>query len=119
MAGGSDSCLWVCSRLWRARGWGTDTSRRTGPQLVLFLVPHFRELGQESLKVSGLGLQLCSLQVWCWFVSTVFDLVELKRQLDLSAVAASLRGEGEQKGSRPSSSSGQHRSGVGPSSPAE
>ncbi|MQL80945.1 hypothetical protein Taro_013398 [Colocasia esculenta] len=30
---------------------GTDTSRRTGPQLVLFPVPHFRELGMESLKL--------------------------------------------------------------------
>ncbi|MQM15691.1 hypothetical protein Taro_048642 [Colocasia esculenta] len=29
---------------------GTDTSRRTGPQLVLFPVPHFRELRPESLK---------------------------------------------------------------------
>ncbi|MQL93361.1 hypothetical protein Taro_026011, partial [Colocasia esculenta] len=30
---------------------GTNTSRRTGPQLVLFPVPHFRELRPESLKV--------------------------------------------------------------------
>ncbi|MQM08364.1 hypothetical protein Taro_041223 [Colocasia esculenta] len=56
-----------------------DTSRRTGPQLVLFLVPHFRELGPESLKVSGMGLQLCGLQEWFWFVSTVLDLVEVER----------------------------------------
>ncbi|MQM07588.1 hypothetical protein Taro_040429 [Colocasia esculenta] len=37
---------------------GTDTSRRTGPQLVLFLVPHSRELWPESLK-----LDLSSLTV--------------------------------------------------------
>ncbi|MQL88394.1 hypothetical protein Taro_020953 [Colocasia esculenta] len=55
------------------RGWGTDTSRRIGPQLVLFPVPHFRELGPESLKVSGLGLQV-------------------ERQLDLSSMATRLRG---------------------------
>ncbi|MQM06999.1 hypothetical protein Taro_039837, partial [Colocasia esculenta] len=36
---------------------GTDTSRRTEPQLVLLPVPHFRELGPESLKVPGMGLQ--------------------------------------------------------------
>ncbi|MQM17749.1 hypothetical protein Taro_050723 [Colocasia esculenta] len=46
----------------------------------------------ESLKVSGLGLQQCGLQVWCWFVSTVLDPVEVERQLDLSSVAARLRG---------------------------
>ncbi|MQL90646.1 hypothetical protein Taro_023248 [Colocasia esculenta] len=46
----------------------------------------------ESLKVSGLGLQRCSLQVWCWFVSMVLDFVEVERQLDLSSVAARLRG---------------------------
>ncbi|MQL91300.1 hypothetical protein Taro_023919 [Colocasia esculenta] len=46
---------------------GTDTSRRTGPQLVLFPVPHFRELRSESLKVT-------------------------ERQLDLPSVAARLRG---------------------------
>ncbi|MQM02567.1 hypothetical protein Taro_035333 [Colocasia esculenta] len=74
------------------RGWGTDTSRRTGPQLVLFPVPHFRELGPESLKVSGLGLQLCGLQEWCWLVSTVLVPVEVERQLDLSSMAARLRG---------------------------
>ncbi|MQL69120.1 hypothetical protein Taro_001418 [Colocasia esculenta] len=28
-----------------------DTSRRTGSQLVLFPVLHFKELGPESLKV--------------------------------------------------------------------
>ncbi|MQL72036.1 hypothetical protein Taro_004374 [Colocasia esculenta] len=33
------------------------TSRCTGPQLVLLPVPHFRELGPESLKVPGMGLQ--------------------------------------------------------------
>ncbi|MQL93216.1 hypothetical protein Taro_025859 [Colocasia esculenta] len=46
----------------------------------------------ESLKVSGLGLQLCSLQEWCWFVSTVLDLVEVEWQLDLSSVAMRLTG---------------------------
>ncbi|MQL90570.1 hypothetical protein Taro_023165, partial [Colocasia esculenta] len=39
-----------------------------------------------------MGLQLCGLQEWCWFVSTVLDLVEVERQLDLSSVAARLRG---------------------------
>ncbi|MQL95912.1 hypothetical protein Taro_028575 [Colocasia esculenta] len=75
----------------RARGWGTDTSRRTGPQLVLFLVPHLRVLGPASLEVSGLGLKLCGLQEWCWLGSTVLDPVEVERQLDLSSVAARLR----------------------------
>ncbi|MQL82233.1 hypothetical protein Taro_014706 [Colocasia esculenta] len=65
MTEGSDLCLWVCSRL---------------------------ELGPESLKVSGMGLQLCGLQVWCWLVSTVLWLVAVKRQLDLSSVTAKLRG---------------------------
>ncbi|MQM14391.1 hypothetical protein Taro_047322 [Colocasia esculenta] len=51
-----------------------------------------RELGPESLKVPGLGLQLCGLQEWCWLVSTVLDLVEVERQLDLSSMAARLRG---------------------------
>ncbi|MQL82100.1 hypothetical protein Taro_014566 [Colocasia esculenta] len=46
----------------------------------------------ESLKVSGLGLQQCSLQVWSWFVSIILDLVEVERQLDLSSVAVRLRG---------------------------
>ncbi|MQL87081.1 hypothetical protein Taro_019611 [Colocasia esculenta] len=32
----------------------------------MFLVPHFRELGPESLKVPGMGLQLCGLQVGYW-----------------------------------------------------
>ncbi|MQM21747.1 hypothetical protein Taro_054792, partial [Colocasia esculenta] len=45
----------------------------------------------EALKVSGLGLQQCSLQVQCWFVSTVLDLAKVERQLDLSSVAARLR----------------------------
>ncbi|MQM06594.1 hypothetical protein Taro_039422 [Colocasia esculenta] len=40
-------------------------------------------------------------------------------QLDLSSMAARLRGEGEQEDLRPSSSSGQRRSGVGPSPPAD
>ncbi|MQL89553.1 hypothetical protein Taro_022135, partial [Colocasia esculenta] len=74
-----------------ALGWGTDTSRRTGPQLVLFPVPHFRELGSESLKVPGMGLQLCGLQVWCSLPPQSL-FVEVERQLDLSSVAARLRG---------------------------
>ncbi|MQL75798.1 hypothetical protein Taro_008178, partial [Colocasia esculenta] len=55
-------------------------------------MPHFRELGSESLKVLGMDLQRCGLQEWCWLVSTVLDLVEVERQLDLSSVAARLRG---------------------------
>ncbi|MQL98911.1 hypothetical protein Taro_031627 [Colocasia esculenta] len=43
-------------------------------------MPHFRKLGSESLKE------------WCSFVSTVLNLVEEERQLDLSSVAARLRG---------------------------
>ncbi|MQM13857.1 hypothetical protein Taro_046784, partial [Colocasia esculenta] len=31
----------------------------------------FRELGPESLKVPGMGLQLCGLQVWCWLVEVL------------------------------------------------
>ncbi|MQL83806.1 hypothetical protein Taro_016296 [Colocasia esculenta] len=46
----------------------TDTSRRTGPQLVMFPVPHFRKLRPESLKVPGMGLRLCGPQEWCWLV---------------------------------------------------
>ncbi|MQM13332.1 hypothetical protein Taro_046256, partial [Colocasia esculenta] len=53
-----------------------------------------RELGPESLKVPGMGLQLCGLQVWCWLVSTVLWLycVVVERQLDLSSVTTRLRG---------------------------
>ncbi|MQM03006.1 hypothetical protein Taro_035775 [Colocasia esculenta] len=41
-----------------------DTSRHHwSPASPVFPVPHFRELGPESLKVSGLGLQLCGLQL--------------------------------------------------------
>ncbi|MQM19523.1 hypothetical protein Taro_052529, partial [Colocasia esculenta] len=37
---------------------------------------------------------VCSgfVPVWCWFVSTVLDLVEVEWQLDLSFVATRLRG---------------------------
>ncbi|MQL85263.1 hypothetical protein Taro_017783, partial [Colocasia esculenta] len=35
----------------------------TGPQLVLFPVPHSRELWPESLEVPGMGLWLCGPQV--------------------------------------------------------
>ncbi|MQM08267.1 hypothetical protein Taro_041118 [Colocasia esculenta] len=62
------------------------------PSLSCFLVPHFREVRPESLKVLGMGLQLCGLQVWCWLVSTVLWLVLVERQLDLSSVTARLRG---------------------------
>ncbi|MQM17012.1 hypothetical protein Taro_049978 [Colocasia esculenta] len=54
----------------------------------VFPVPHFRELGLESLKVPGLGLQLCGLQVWCWLVSTVLWFVVVEQQLDLSSMTA-------------------------------
>ncbi|MQL76724.1 hypothetical protein Taro_009114 [Colocasia esculenta] len=47
-------CLVTCSALVVG---GTDTNRRIGPQLVLFPVPHFRELRPESLKVTGMGLR--------------------------------------------------------------
>ncbi|MQL87552.1 hypothetical protein Taro_020096, partial [Colocasia esculenta] len=78
-------CLVACSALVVG---GTDISRRTRPQLVLFPVPHFRELGPESLKVLGMGLR----DVWWfgWSPQFLFGLVE--RQLDLSSVAARLRG---------------------------
>ncbi|MQM02288.1 hypothetical protein Taro_035052 [Colocasia esculenta] len=64
------------------------------PASPVFPVPHFRELGPASLKVSGMDLQLCGLQVWCWLVSTVLWLycVVVERQLDLSSVTARLRG---------------------------
>ncbi|MQM08362.1 hypothetical protein Taro_041214, partial [Colocasia esculenta] len=72
-----------------------------------------RELGPESLKVTGMGLRQCGPQGWCWLVSTVCWLVLVERQLDLTSVVARLRGEGEQEASHPSSSSEPHRSGVG------
>ncbi|MQL79769.1 hypothetical protein Taro_012202 [Colocasia esculenta] len=43
----------------------TDTSRCTGPQLVLFPVPHSGELMPESLEVPGIRLRQCSPLVWC------------------------------------------------------
>ncbi|MQL99908.1 hypothetical protein Taro_032639 [Colocasia esculenta] len=62
---------------------GTDTSRHTGPQLILFPVPHFRELRPESLKVPGMGLQCASLQVFlsevCPAVGTVLVVVGERR----------------------------------------
>ncbi|MQL92147.1 hypothetical protein Taro_024766 [Colocasia esculenta] len=60
----------------------------------MFPVSHFRELGLKSLKVPGMGLQLCGLQVWCWLVSTILwpYCVVVERQLDLSSVTARLRG---------------------------
>ncbi|MQL92475.1 hypothetical protein Taro_025098 [Colocasia esculenta] len=39
-----------------------------------------------------MGLRLCGPQEWCWLVSTVSWFVLVKRQLDLSSVAARLRG---------------------------
>ncbi|MQM01776.1 hypothetical protein Taro_034530 [Colocasia esculenta] len=53
---------------------GTDTSRRTGPQLVLLPVPHFRELRPESLKVPGMDLQCV-----CPGVGTVVVVVSERR----------------------------------------
>ncbi|MQL80542.1 hypothetical protein Taro_012989, partial [Colocasia esculenta] len=50
------------------------------------------ELRPESLKVLGMGLQLCGLQVWCWLVSTILWLVLVERLLDLSSVTARLTG---------------------------
>ncbi|MQM11185.1 hypothetical protein Taro_044088 [Colocasia esculenta] len=52
------------------------------------------ELGPESLKVPGMGLQLCGLQVWCWLASTILwpYCVVVEGQLDLSSVTARLRG---------------------------
>ncbi|MQL99332.1 hypothetical protein Taro_032054 [Colocasia esculenta] len=66
---------------------GTDTSRCTGPQLVLFLVPHSRKFRPESLKVPGMGPWQCGPWVWYWLVSTVVWLVLMERQLDLSSMA--------------------------------
>ncbi|MQM03411.1 hypothetical protein Taro_036191 [Colocasia esculenta] len=84
--------LGACSGM-RARGWGTDTSRRHwSPASPVFPVSHFWELGPESLKVPGLDLQLCGLQVWCWLVSTVLWFMVVELQLDLSSVTARLRG---------------------------
>ncbi|MQM07392.1 hypothetical protein Taro_040233 [Colocasia esculenta] len=54
-------------------------------------LPHFRKLRPESLKVQGMGLQLCGLQVWCWLVSTILWLVLVERQLDLLSLTARLR----------------------------
>ncbi|MQL90904.1 hypothetical protein Taro_023502 [Colocasia esculenta] len=53
-------CAVACSALVVG---GTDTSRCTGPQLVLFPVPHSRVLRPESLEVPGLGRWLCGPQV--------------------------------------------------------
>ncbi|MQM17009.1 hypothetical protein Taro_049974 [Colocasia esculenta] len=39
-----------------------------------------------------MGLQQCGPQEWCWLDSTVSCLVLVKRQLDLTSVAARLRG---------------------------
>ncbi|MQL98123.1 hypothetical protein Taro_030819 [Colocasia esculenta] len=55
-------------------------------------MPHFRELGPEPLKVPGMGLRQCGPQEWYWLDSTVSWLVLVERQLDLSSVAARLRG---------------------------
>ncbi|MQM15008.1 hypothetical protein Taro_047945, partial [Colocasia esculenta] len=51
-----------------------------------------KELRPESLKVLGIGLQQCGLQVWCWLVSTVLWLVLVEWQLDLLSVTVRLRG---------------------------
>ncbi|MQL70416.1 hypothetical protein Taro_002739 [Colocasia esculenta] len=39
-----------------------------------------------------MGLWQCGPHEWCWLVSTVSCLVLVERQLDLSSVAARLRG---------------------------
>ncbi|MQL97168.1 hypothetical protein Taro_029854 [Colocasia esculenta] len=36
--------------------------------------------------------QGAATRVWCWFVSTVLDPIEVERQLDFSSVAMRLRG---------------------------
>ncbi|MQM00504.1 hypothetical protein Taro_033239 [Colocasia esculenta] len=41
-------------------------------------MPHFRELRPESLKVPGMGLQLCGLQV-CPVIDTVVIVVGERR----------------------------------------
>ncbi|MQM14268.1 hypothetical protein Taro_047197 [Colocasia esculenta] len=65
--------------------------------VVVFYLPtemRSSELGLESLKVPGMGLQLCGLHMWCWLFSTVLWLycVVVERQLDPSSVTARLRG---------------------------
>ncbi|MQL80987.1 hypothetical protein Taro_013439 [Colocasia esculenta] len=48
------------------------------------LTPVFElELGSESLRVPGMGLQLCGLQVWCWLVSIVLWLVLVERLVEV------------------------------------
>ncbi|MQL89036.1 hypothetical protein Taro_021610 [Colocasia esculenta] len=39
-----------------------------------------------------MGLRQCGLQEWCWLDSTISWLVLVEQQLDLSSVAARLRG---------------------------
>ncbi|MQL70917.1 hypothetical protein Taro_003272 [Colocasia esculenta] len=78
-------CLVACSALVVG---GMDTSRRTEPQLVLLPVPHFRELGPESLKVPGMGLQCVRLQGFltkvCPGAGTVVVMVVMKRSFSAS-----------------------------------
>ncbi|MQL78432.1 hypothetical protein Taro_010871 [Colocasia esculenta] len=45
-----------------------------------------------TLKVLGMDLRQCGPQEWCWLASIVSWLVLVERQLDLSSVAARLRG---------------------------
>ncbi|MQL81775.1 hypothetical protein Taro_014228 [Colocasia esculenta] len=49
------------------------------------------ELGPESLKVLGMGLQLCGLQVWCSLVSTAGWLT-LDSLVEVLPVGVCLRG---------------------------
>ncbi|MQM20498.1 hypothetical protein Taro_053519 [Colocasia esculenta] len=83
-------CLVACSAL--VVGGCGHQQTYWAPTSPMFSVPHFRELGPESLKVSGMDLQLCGLQVWCWLVSTVLWLMVVEQQLDLSSVTTRLRG---------------------------
>ncbi|MQM04128.1 hypothetical protein Taro_036920 [Colocasia esculenta] len=55
------------------------------------------ELRPESLKVPGMGPRQCGPRLWCWVVSTVVWLLLVERHLDLSSVAARLRGETSQQ----------------------
>ncbi|MQM17067.1 hypothetical protein Taro_050033, partial [Colocasia esculenta] len=62
------------------------------PRAICLRMAMSLELGPESLKVLGMGLQLCGLQVWCWLVSIVLWLVLVEQQLELSSLTARLRG---------------------------
>ncbi|MQL80817.1 hypothetical protein Taro_013269 [Colocasia esculenta] len=65
-----------------------DTSRRTGPQLVLFSSASLLGAWAGVPK----GARLGPADVWSAGVMLFLDLVEVERQLDLSSMAARLRG---------------------------